>query len=233
MAEMVFTKVLDAVRSGRIPLSRIEEANRRILRLKYDYGLFKNGGKVDPKKAATPQQDAVIIETETKVARRATNVRDDAGLLPLKKSTRVLLIETVHTTHSYLNNERCHPQIFWEQLQDIAPNVYGVEITGDTPDTRKRISRRLPEADVVVITSWLGHRAGARTLKLCRWLEKKGIPMVVITDSPYPLIGIGQDAPTIINIYSGNPESLRVAGEILFGKRKARGRMPVAARGVA
>jgi beta-N-acetylhexosaminidase len=227
MAEEVFNKVVNAVRKGRIPLSRIEEANRRVLRLKYDYGLFKDGGKVKPEKAAEPQQSPFVIETEKKAARRAVNVRDDVGLLPLKKSTRVLLVENVHTTHSYLNNERCHPQIFWELLQDMAPSVYGVEITEDTPETRKRIRRRLPEADVVVVTSWLAHRSGSRTVKLCEWLKRRGLPVVVVTDSPYPIFGIDQDAPTIINIYSGNPESLRVAGEFIFGKRKASGRMPI------
>jgi len=229
MCEEVFNEVLEAARSGRLPEERLDEANRRILGVKHEYGLFDGDALVDPERAAAPQQDKIVLRTEIEAAEKATQLRNTADLIPLAPDTKVLLVEMIHTTHLNLNNENCHPQIFWELLQEFGPNIYGVELKKNDEQARARIMRRLPEADVLILTVWKGHRAGRRTDDLIDFLKETGKPLVIVTDSPYLAQGITRDHDTVVNVFSGNPESLRVAGKIIFGRAEAMGVSPIRA----
>jgi len=227
MCEEAFNEVLEAARSGRLPEERLDEANRRILGVKHDYGLFDEDVLVDPEKAADPQHDPIVLKTEREAAEKATQLRNDAKLIPLAPDTKVLLVEMIHTTHLNLNNENCHPQIFWELLQEFGPNIYGVELKMNDEQGRARIMRRVPEADVLILTVWKGHRAGRRTDDLIDFLTETGKPLIIVTDSPYLVEGITHEHDTVVNVFSGNPESLRVAGKIIFGQAEAMGVSPI------
>ena len=216
-----------SAQSGRLPEERLDEANRRILGVKHEYGLFDEDVLVDPGKAAEPQYDRIVLQTELEAAEKATQLRNTGRLIPLAPDTKVLLVEMVHTTHLNLNNENCHPQVFWELLQQIGPNIYGVEIKRDDEQSRARIMRRVPEADVLILTVWKGHRAGGRADGLIDVLKKTGKPLIIVTDSPYLVEGITRDHDTVVNVFSGNPGSLRVAGKIIFGQQDARGVSPI------
>ena len=50
-----------------------------------------------------------------------------------------------------------------------------------------------------------------------RILMKKGKPVIVVTNSPFEF-GSPSDFPTVINVYSGNHESLHAAAEVIFGE---------------
>ena len=226
LCEEVFNATLEAAQSGRIPEERLNEANRRILGVKFEYGIMDDP-LVDADKASEPHDDPIVIKTELEAAEKATELRNVAGVIPLAQDTKVLLVEMIHTTHYSLNNETSHPQIFWELLQEMGPNIYGVEIKKDDEQSRARIERRLPEADVLILTVWKGHRAGSRTDQLLGFLEETGKPVIVVTDSPYIAAGITHDHDTVVNVFSGNPESLKVAAKIIFGQQDAKGVSPV------
>ncbi len=226
LCEEVFIEIRDAVKSGRIPVQRLDEANRRVLRLKYEYGLFENGGKVDPAQAAGPQNDPVIIAVERAAAEKATLVRNEQNILPLAPNTKVLLVEQVHSTHTTFNNFPCHPSIFWEKMLDVADNVYAVEITDISEKNQQRVMRRVPKADVIAVTNYVARRSSKDISPLIRELMQTGKPMVVVTNSPFEF-GSPRDLPTVVNVFSANPESLRVAAEIIFGKRNPQGVNPL------
>lgn len=227
LCEEVFHEILAAVKSGRIPEQRLDEANRRVLRLKYEYGLFKDGGKVDPAQATEPQNDPKIIAIERTAAEKATLLRNEQNILPLNLNTKVLLVEQVHSTHTTFNNFHCHPSIFWEKMLEVAPNVYSVEITDVNEKNHQRVMRRVTEAKVIVITNYVARRSSKDISPFIRELMQTGKPVVVVTNSPFEF-GSPQDLPTVVNVFSANPESLRVAAEIIFGKRKAEGVNPIA-----
>jgi beta-N-acetylhexosaminidase len=227
LCEHVFAEILNAVKSGRIPEERLDEANRRVLRVKFEYGLFENGGKVDPARAAEPQNDPAIIALERTAAEKATLVRNERHVLPLDPQTTVLLVEQVHHTQTTFNNSRCHPSLLWEKMLEMAPNVYSVEITDMNERNQQRVMRRVPEADVIVITNYIARRSRQDISPFIRELSKTGKPVIVVTNSPFEF-GSPKDLPTVVNIFSANPESLRVAAEIIFGKQSAQGIDPLA-----
>lgn len=76
--------VVEAVKSGRVPMERLDAAVRRILEAKAKVGLFRGAGMVDPqwKQRVGSRESRQIAETIA--ARGITLVRDRGGLLPLQ-----------------------------------------------------------------------------------------------------------------------------------------------------
>ncbi len=229
LCEEVYNAMLAAARDGTISEQRLDEANRRVLSVKYDYGLFENGGKMDPEKAADPQNDPVAIAVETEAAQKATLVRNRDGVLPVSKDKTILLIDQVHVTQQEINNYHCHPCIFWELMLEEGQNVYNVEFMELDEKAKVRIERRIPEADVLVFSNWIGRRSRTGMADYIRSLLKFEKPIIVVTNSPFEW-GAPEDFPTVINIFSANPASLKVASQIIFGSAQAQGTLPIRAQ---
>lgn len=89
-----FIQILtEAVESGRVPMSRIDDAVRRILRVKLRYGLFDR-----PRPAQRPHADSEAFGSEAhrRVAREAVRkslvlLKHEGGLLPLSREARILV----------------------------------------------------------------------------------------------------------------------------------------------
>jgi beta-glucosidase len=84
---------VDDVRAGRIPMSRIDDAVSRIIRVKLKAGLF------DQSPAAGPRPDASVLHSSSvrQIARQAVReslvlLKNDRGLLPLRRSGKILLV---------------------------------------------------------------------------------------------------------------------------------------------
>lgn len=78
------------VKEGAVPMSRIDEAVRRILRVKYQVGLFKNAVPDDTtsQRVGTAASRAVSLQA----ARESiVLLKNDANVLPLRQGARVLL----------------------------------------------------------------------------------------------------------------------------------------------
>jgi len=89
-----YPKLVELVRSGRVPTSLIDEAVRRILTMKFNSGLFEHPyvdeGKAD---ALTALPDAVAL-ARLAATRCAVLLKNDGGLLPLdpRKVGKVLVL---------------------------------------------------------------------------------------------------------------------------------------------
>jgi beta-N-acetylhexosaminidase len=92
--ERMHAALLRAVEEGRIPLQRIDEAVRRILRLKLAYNLDERQGTL-----LLENQDA-HWELAARAGRAAVRIlRDDAGWLPLPADVQRVLIVSPSTLH--------------------------------------------------------------------------------------------------------------------------------------
>ncbi|MBX6768835.1 MAG: beta-hexosaminidase, partial [Actinomadura rubrobrunea] len=82
-----YDAVLAAVRDGRIPRKRLDEAVTRILRMKEQRGLFR-GAEADEERADASVRTAAGRATAQRIAEHSiTLVTNDGGLLPLKGKT--------------------------------------------------------------------------------------------------------------------------------------------------
>ena len=96
------THLIDLVKAGEVPMERIDEAVGRILTLKVKLGLFKNAY---PEKEAIAQfNNPKNKELALDAARQAmTLLKNDGGILPLKKGTKILLAGPGADKVSFLN----------------------------------------------------------------------------------------------------------------------------------
>ncbi|HXQ73066.1 MAG TPA: glycoside hydrolase family 3 N-terminal domain-containing protein, partial [Pyrinomonadaceae bacterium] len=95
--------LLELVKEGAVPQSRIDEAVRRILRVKYELGLFENPGPKASLKSnfARPESRQVALEA----ARESITLLKNANnLLPLAKNKKVLVTGPTADSLISLNN---------------------------------------------------------------------------------------------------------------------------------
>ncbi|MFL6227176.1 MAG: glycoside hydrolase family 3 N-terminal domain-containing protein [Pyrinomonadaceae bacterium] len=91
------------VKEGKVPVSRIDEAVRRILRVKFELGLFENA-LPDPALAAGFGTNA-SRDVALQAARESmTLLKNDGGLLPLARDRKVLVTGPTANSLLSLNN---------------------------------------------------------------------------------------------------------------------------------
>ncbi len=225
----IIAAILEAVKSGRYPESQVDESVKRILEMRWDMGLAENGGKVDVSKAGEPFNDPFVVKTATEAAEKTVLLmRDDANNLPLKPEQKVLLIEQIFPTHEVANNMYCHPGLLWEEMCKVSDNVGSVEIGyRPTENDKARIIRRLDEADVIVMTNYYYHKAASAITDLVKEIQKCGKPMVVVTNTPYPVAADAKFPTVVVSFSPGGREQLKAVSEVLYGRLKPTAKIPV------
>lgn len=221
LIDEVYPLLVNAVKSGVIKESRLDDAILRTLSVKYDNGLF------DGSKGIMAEGDAgngILDEKVKSIARESAAktvhiIRDEAKILPVGKDKKILLIEQINPLHKMTNSQECHPGILWEKMLEYSDNVAMVEVNTDfTEDDKRRIMRRLDEAEIIVTTNYY-YRRGTGNNDFIRELHRKCTkPIVVITNSPYPM-SVSDEYKTIIVTYGISPESISEVAKTIFTRR--------------
>ncbi len=86
-----FALLVDAVRSGKISEKLLDEAAGRVLKLKFDLGLFDNP-YVDESLAARTVRTPEHISLARQAAREGAVLLENNGILPLSKSSKIAVI---------------------------------------------------------------------------------------------------------------------------------------------
>lgn len=217
LIDEVYAKVLAAAESGEISEERLDDAVFRVLRVKEEYGLFENGGLVDASLAEQSARSPEVISIAQDAAQRVTSIlRDRANLLPLKPSTKILLIEQANSLHANVNSQECHPGILWENMLKYTPTISQVEVNmGYEESDQARVQKRIDEADLIVITN-IYYRRGANGHQFVTDLIKKtSKPVVVITNTLLP-VSLDDSFDTVVLSYGSSPECIREIAQRLF-----------------
>jgi beta-N-acetylhexosaminidase len=213
-----------AVKEGTIPMSRLDDAVRRLLLLKYDQGLFEKAGHNDPEKTRAFARSKKVIDFSWEVARQALQiVRDPQKLLPLKKDQKMLVVEQIHPYEFVGKDMYSHPHMFSEQMTTHTTNL----ILDDTRfhATDEDVAEALElakQVDLVVMTNYYARiEKKGNNSHIVTQLKKMGKKVVVVTNCPY-VEGITRDADAVVCNYSASPDSIRIAADLLFGKADLR-----------
>jgi len=217
-----FFGIKQAVEAGEIPEERINDAVRRLLNMKYDQGLFKKAGKADPKKAQAIATSKQIIDFSWDVAKKALMIlRDDKGMLPLNPKQRMLVIEQRIPYEFVGKDPYMHTHMFCEAMVNHSTNL----ILADTEfsASEEEIAECLElakQADLVVMTNYYARivKAGNNRF-LVKKLKEAGHKIVLVTNYPY-VEGTTNEADAVVCNFSGTPDSIRAAADLLFGKIK-------------
>ncbi|HED31684.1 MAG TPA: glycoside hydrolase family 3 protein [Prosthecochloris aestuarii] len=231
--ELTHKTVLDAVRSGRIPLQRIDDAVRRILQAKKWLGLDRqrivNLDNIPHKIGISAHQDLARTITE----RSLTVVRDTGPNLPLRtdKSGNVIHIILEDKKHS----------LSGEEFEMNMKTAYQASTIRITPRSKEKDYRNALEkarlASAVVISSYVEVLTGSKALALNEMQESfvRTLSSVLPPSTPLIMISFGTpylvrhfpDIPTYLCTYTSSPLSGEAVIKALEGKITPEGRLPV------
>lgn len=228
--EMFYT-IKKWVEEGKINAGELDDKVRRILKMKKDYGLFDNMGKVDASKASAPFKDKIVIETSKKTAQNAIMVcKDELKALPLDTSKKVLLINQQNSIKTP-NDTWDHPALFHQLMEEGWSTLQTYETQFGLDEKEDAAVLKFVEQnnyDLIICTNYYDRSSKPHTY--VKTLIEKGYPVVLITNTPYCIKGTGgliPEAKTVILNLNLTPEGLRTAREVLMGRLEPKGKWPL------
>jgi beta-N-acetylhexosaminidase len=203
--------ILERVRSGQIPESRLDEAVRRVLRAKAQFGLVQPA-------LADPEKVSALVGTATNhrvaqdiAARSVTVLKDDLHLVPLPADAKLLVIET--------SAARGLGKAIGATFQQVSDQPSAAEID--------QIVGLAKSGDRTVIVGTTDAQSNPAQAGLVNGLLKAGVRVMVIAmRGPYDLLAF-RDVPTYLLTYGSPPPTLAALEAVLHGKVRPQGRLPV------
>lgn len=250
-----YNLLIKLVKSGKVPMWRINQAVGRILKVKYELGLFENPypDKKLAKRFASPASDRTNLQAAEE---SITLVKNEDHFLPLSKNMKVLVAGPNADKLSTMNGgwtitwqgnvERLYPKNKLNPLQAIEAKVGRENVTyvqgckyDSLTDAGSAVAAA-KKADVVIL--FLGEHTYAETpgnindLAL-PWAQIELAQKLIATGKPVVLVML-EGRPRVINRIVGGSKSILIAflpgmdgGEalanILFGDANPSGRLPI------
>ena len=251
-----FDAVVAAVKSGRIPQSRIDQAAGKILAVKFALGLFENP---IPEIPEVLDGAAEHRQTALEAARQGLVLLKNDGTLPLKSPRRIFVVGPNADSQTILGDWAV-PQsdedviTVLDGLKSALPNVsidtlcFGGKITNVDSKGIQTARHKASAADVNIIVvgdnsqrySAFGRTCGENCdrddlglpgmqQQLLEAVVASGKPTVVVLMSGRALsVGWAKDnANAILNVWEPGQMGGRAIAEVLTGKVNPSGKLPV------
>ncbi len=245
--------LVELVKSGEVPMSRIDEAVSRILTVKYQAGLFEPKPLL-PVDGNFATEEA--IETNRQAARESIVLaKNDHNILPLKKDANILVTGPTANLLSVMNGgwtitwqgatEALYPQEKLTVLEAIQKKSTGkvTYVGGDSFDAPIDIQKLVDEAknhDVILLS--LGEQPYTETVgnieslnldqaqvDLAHAAISTGKPVVLVTLGGRPRIitSIAERASGVILGFLPGMEGGEAIADILYGDYNPNGKLPI------
>jgi len=246
--------LIELVRSGEVPESRIDDAVRRILRVKFMLGLFAEpipGAGLTASFASTRH-----TEINREAAREViTLLKNEKAVLPLKKNINVLVTGPTADKLSVLNGgwtitwqgneEKLYPAEKSTLLEAIRLKIgekrvmYEPGSGFDQKLNLKKAETLAAKADVIIVA--LGEEAYCETpgniqdltlpaaqMELAVAMQKTGKPVVLVLFEGRPRVirPIVDGSAAIVMGYLPGLEGAEAMADVLFGDYNPNGRLP-------
>lgn len=251
-----YTDLLDLVNKGEVPMSRIDDAVTRILRMKMQLNLFENNS-ADPKDYPKFASQEFVNEAYNAASESITLLKNSNAVLPLSTSEKILVTGPTANSMKYLNGGWSYN---WQgessdrfaaakmTILEALQNKVGIEKVSYTlgADFAKEDDIEIQKAvelakDASKIILCLGEKNYTETpgdisnlyisssqIKLALALSKLSKPIILVLNEGRPrLISDFEDKMNaIVQCYLPGNEGGRALADILYGDVNPSGRLP-------
>jgi beta-glucosidase len=238
--------LIELVKEGSVPMSRINQAVGRILRVKYQIGLFEHPYPDESLKKNIGLADATAANL-TAAQEAITLLKNDDAVLPLSKKSKVMIAGPNADLLSVLNGgwtitwqgdqEALYPKDKKTVLKAIQDKIGESNVIYAT-DTDYAV-QRASSVDAIILC--LGEKTYTETpgniddltldaaqLDLATKLEKSGKPviLVMIEGRPRVIRTAVDGAKSIVMAYLPGMEGGQAIADVLFGDVNPSGKLP-------
>lgn len=255
MGDVYHKHLADEVRAGRVPMKAVNEAVRRVLRVKFHLGLFERPD-VDPAAAPRQMQMPAAREVALQAAREGAILLKNADeTLPVRDTVKSVAVigamavpedERVWTDPAGLGRRVITPlpDALRERLPKEVSVTYQPAFTkncGTEFADKEAAIRAAAESDLVLAMlgedcEFIGEAASRTKLglpgvqqELLEALVKTGKPVVLVLATARPLIltWASEHVGAILQTFHGSTEGRTAIADILTGRYNPSGRVPM------
>ncbi|HEU4328621.1 MAG TPA: discoidin domain-containing protein [Roseiflexaceae bacterium] len=219
-----------------VPQSRIDQAVRRILRVKFKLGIFENPYG-DPVGGPSAFHTPANVELVTQAAREAMTLLKNTGVLPLRLAPGDnLIVAGPRATDgascciwtSYFHTDY-GSQTMFQAIQQRAQQA-GVNVYQDSAPNPKAAVVIVGEASYTHGTNWNKDQPylPPEQLSIVQNLKTQNIPVVVVyvMPRPYVITWESQNVDAIVVAYRSGEGGAPALAQLLFGDYEPSGRLP-------
>jgi beta-glucosidase len=242
------------VREGKLSQKTIDEAVRRILRIKFRLGLFEKSYADEARERAVIFSPEHIAAARLVAARSMVLLKNERETLPLSKSLKSVAVigpladDRLNMIGSWSGDGKAEDAV--TLLAGIKSKVgpqakvsysKGCEISGDNTEGFAEAVRVAGESDAVIVavgeSADMSGEASSRSsldlpgrqLDLIKALIATGKPVVVVLMNGRPLTinWVAEHAPAILETWFAGTQAGNAIADVLFGDVNPGGKLPV------
>jgi len=253
-ANLYWTNLANEIKAGRVPMARLDEAVRRILRVKFALGLFDHP-YADLSRTNTVMLSADHLAAAKMAAEKSfVLLKDDSinqvPVLPLKADAKVALIGPLaDSAQDMIGSWSAAGQAkdaitlrksLTEKLGGKLVYAKGTDIVGESEEGFAEATQAAQQADVVVMAlgedaQWMTGEAGSRSElglpgnqeKLLEAVEATGKPVVLVVFSGRPVVldWASGHVPAILEAWFPGVQAGPALTETLYGQNNPGGKL--------
>ncbi|MBN1196217.1 MAG: beta-N-acetylhexosaminidase [Candidatus Aminicenantes bacterium] len=224
--EHVFNTLVAAVKTGRIPISRVHEAVMRVLEIKHRRRLLRVPPRREIGKARERARSHYRDEFRIAAA-SITLVRDTDNILPLDRGCRLFLVEWKKVVATEALSQATARSVLADPLRRWFPHVDS-EMLDLSPDLPQTTEKHLQSAGRVVLAvfSRSAEVEGIQAAAVQRALHIRPDAIVVALGNPFDLRGF-PTARVFLATYGYRRIQAEALAAALAGEITPSGRLPV------